>query len=422
MDINGPNPRPSRARFDQSPDQTPAFVPPDRIAADEDVIDMSDADDSAAPITESKPPRKRGKVSAFFGGLADWWGNRSLFQKILITLSILLLVGAAATGLYLTVLKKPAPKAVTVQKQEVKPEPPKPTTEASQLTGMQVPIGTNQTPVTAIMIENSPDARPQSGLKDAGVVFEAIAEGGITRFLTLFQEAQPDYVGPVRSVRPYYIQWFRGFDASIAHVGGSAVALQILRTQGLKDLDQFFNPAPYWRITQRYAPHNMYTSVPKLLALEHSKGYNTSNFTGFARKAEKPAATPTAKAIDFAISSPLYYAHYDYNATTNSYLRSEGGKPHIDEKSGAQLNPKVVIGLVMPQGIDPDGLHTAYNTIGTGKAYIFQDGTVTVGTWSKDSDTTNFRFGDANGAPLGLNPGQTWLTVVGDSKYVTYVP
>ncbi len=403
-------------------DQEPTFEPPEKIAADEDIVDMSREDEKQSQNAYKRPSHKKGKLAAFFGAIGDWWQDRAGWQKILIIIGIVILIGAAATGVYTVFFKKTTTKTVTVQKQEVKEEPPKPTTEASTLTGVQVPIGTNQTPVTGIMIENSPDARPQSGLNAAGVVFEAIAEGGITRFLTLFQESQPDYVGPVRSVRPYYIRWARGFDAAVAHVGGSAEALQMIRSPGYKDLDQFFNTGPYWRISQRYAPHNMYTSVPKLLELEKSKGFTTSNFTGFARKAEAPAATPTAKSIDFTISSPLYYAHYDYDATTNSYKRSEGGKPHIDEKSGAQLNPKVVIAIVTPQGIDPDGIHTSYNMIGNGKAYIFQDGTVVEGTWSKESETAQIRFGDANGAPLGINAGQTWITAVGNPSLVKYTP
>lgn len=403
-------------------DQEPTFEPPEKIAADEDIVDMSQEDEHQSSRGHNQPSRNKGKLAAFFSAIGDWWRERAGWQKILIILGILLLIGTAATGVYAVFFKKPVTKAVTVVQPAAKVEPPKPTTEASTLTGVQVPIGTNQTPITGIMIENSPDARPQSGINAAGVVFEAIAEGGITRFLTLFQETQPDYVGPVRSVRPYYIRWARGFDASIAHVGGSAEALQMIRSPGYKDLDQFFNTGPYWRISQRYAPHNMYTSVPKLHDLEKAKGFTSTNFTGFPRKAEKPAATPTAKSIDFTISSPLYYAHYDYDATTNSYKRSEGGKPHIDEKSGAQLNPKVVIAIVTPQGIDPDGIHTSYNMIGGGKAYIFQDGTVVDGTWSKESETAQIRFGDANGSPLGLNAGQTWITAVGNPSLVKYVP
>ena len=314
--------------------------------------------------------------------------------------------------------KKPAtPVAKQVTKKQ---EPPKPTTVAARLSGVQVAPELDKLPVTGIMIENSPDARPQSGLKDAGVVFEAIAEGGITRFLALFQTEQPDYIGPVRSVRPYYLDFLAPFDAGIAHAGGSGEALAQVRSGAFKDMDQFFNPGAYQRVSTRYAPHNLYTSRAKLLELQNSKGWGTSNFTGFARKGEKASTAPNAKSINFAISGFLYNPHYDYDAATNSYKRSEGGKPHTDERSGAQLSPKVVIAVVMPHSYA--GIYSVYQDAGSGKAYIFQDGTVTEGTWEKPNRNTQIRFGDANGAPVGLNAGQTWITLVSAPGDVNYSP
>jgi hypothetical protein len=118
-------------------------------------------------------------------------------------------------------------------------EPPK---FYSNLTGNLVESdAVSKQAVTGIMMENSPDARPQSGLKDSGVVFEAIAEGGITRFLVLYQEQKPQLIGPVRSVRMYYVDWVAGFNASVAHVGGSAAALSEVRNGNYRDIDQFFN-------------------------------------------------------------------------------------------------------------------------------------------------------------------------------------
>jgi hypothetical protein len=261
------------------------------------------------------------------------------------------------------------------------------------------------------MIENSPDARPQSGLKDAGVVYEAIAEGGITRFVALYQEAQPDYIGPVRSVRPYYLDFIRPFEASIAHVGGPPQALSDIKTLGVVDLDQFANGGSYRRITARFAPHNVYTSMANLDALNSSKGHTSSNFTGFARKKEAPSAQPTAKSIDISISSAFYNVHYDYDVATNSYKRSEGGAAHLDEKTGAQITPKVVIALVMSRGIASDGQHTNYATTGSGHMYVFQDGILTEGTWAKADRTAQFVFAANNGQPIKLNPGQTWITI-----------
>lgn len=345
-------------------------------------------------------------------------------KQWVITIAVLIVVLGGGSVLAYKLTHKAEPKMATKQitkKPATKPAVPPLT---STLTGLPISDSTvNDKPVTAVMIENSQAARPQSGLDQAGVVFEAVAEGGITRFVALFQDTAPDYIGPVRSVRPYYIQWFMGFDAAVAHVGGSPEALQDLKTWGAKDLDQFANGGYYHRISSRAAPHNMYTSMANLNALEAKKGFGKPNYSGFARKAESPSPTPNATSIDFAISGPLYNSHYDYDKATNSYKRSEGGAAHMSVNSaGAQVQntPKVVVGLVMPKGIEADDLHTSYNTLGSGQAYIFQDGTVMVGTWHKENNVTNFTFTDQNGAAVKLNPGQTWLTALGSASSVSY--
>lgn len=355
-------------------------------------------------------------------GPIRWFKNLSKKGKIIFAI-VLLLIIATGTAATLFALRKPA-KPVPVAKVEppAPVAPPPPTTEASKLTGVQVKIELNKRPVTAIMIENSPDARPQSGLIDAGVVFEAIAEGGITRFLTLHQEDQPDYIGPVRSVRPYYIDWLHGFDAAVAHVGGSADGLAKIKSESIKDLDQFANSDAYWRINTRYAPHNMYTSMAKLDVVSNRKGYTNSKFDSWPRKEDKPSATPTAKTLDFAISGFLYNAHFDYDAATNTYKRSQAGKPHVDAKSGTQIAPKVVIANIMGFGVAYNGVNSYYDNIGTNKCFVFQDGTVTEGTWTKASGKDQITFKDANGVPIKLNAGQTWVSAVSNVGGVVYKP
>jgi hypothetical protein len=273
------------------------------------------------------------------------------------------------------------------------------------------------------MIENSMDARPQSGLSDAGVVFEAIAEGGITRFMALFQDTNPADVGPIRSARPYYVQWAMGFDAGYAHVGGSPEALANIKAWGARDLDQFYNGGSYHRISSRAAPHNVYTAIDALQQLEASKGYSTSTYTGLVRtKKANPSKTPAAKSINMSISGPLYNAHYDYNPATNTYNRSEGGAPHMDANGNRQISPTVVVAIVVPYTLESDGYHSQYQAIGSGQAFIFQDGNVTTGTWSKTDNKTQLTFTDAAGKPIGLNPGQTWITAVSDATKVSYSP
>ncbi len=386
---------------------TDSFITPEQMASLDDI--------DATIVTPPKPAAK----TSLRQKIADSWKNNR--REWLISAGVVIIGGVIVATVLTRLESKPVVSAVkpTVVKKVVAP---KPTTVASTLSGLQVDPTLNAKPVTAVMIENSQDARPQSGMSQAGVVFEAIAEGGITRFLTLFQDTAPEDVGPIRSARPYYLQWAMGFDAGYAHVGGSPEALADIKAWGMKDLDQFANSGSYHRISTRAAPHNVYTSIAALNQLEAAKGYTASTFTGFERKPEAKAKVPTAKAIDMKLSGPLYNTHYDYDSASNSYKRSEGGAPHMDAATNTQLSPKVLVSLIMPYGLQSDGHHSEYNTIGSGAAYIFQDGNVTVGQWAKTANNIQFSFTDAAGKPLKLNPGQTWLTALGAPSEVSYTP
>lgn len=300
------------------------------------------------------------------------------------------------------------------------PKPkPKPVIYYSPLTGEVVPnqAATLQ-PVTAIMIENSPDARPQSGLKQAGVVFEAIAEGGITRFLTLHQQDKPQLIGPVRSVRMYYVDWLAAFNASVAHVGGSYAALQEVRNGKYRDIDQFFNGAYYWRATDRYAPHNVYTSFAKLDALNKAKGYKTSTFTGFTRTDGKASSKPNATkvTINFNGYSSLYNTNYVYDKAHNRYNRYLAGAPHMDREKG-QITPTVVIAMKVAEStVLEDGYRESINALGSGQAIIFQNGTAQTVTWHKATKAKQITFTDSKGKDVPLDRGQTWIAAVPNGR------
>jgi hypothetical protein len=262
------------------------------------------------------------------------------------------------------------------------------------------------------MIENSPEARPQSGLKNSGVVFEAIAEGGITRFLVLYQQEKPSLIGPVRSLRRYDIDWLAAFNASIAHVGGSYYALKEIRNGNYRDLDQFFNDQSFWRSTDRWAPHNVYTSFKNLDALNKSKGYTSSKFTGFTRVDGQSNSKPTASTIDITISSDLFNSTYKYNAKTNNYTRYQAGALHLDREDG-KITPSVVVAMhVNESSVFEDGWREKITTIGTGKAVIFQNGTATNVTWHKKSQASQITFTDSKGNDVPLVRGQTWIAAI----------
>jgi Protein of unknown function (DUF3048) N-terminal domain/Protein of unknown function (DUF3048) C-terminal domain len=392
------------------------FRTPDEIAAEQALRDAS----AATKTTAATAGASRTHGSDWRQKLALHWPPG---KKEWAVAGVVILLAAVGTFLVIHHPKKPV--AVAAKPAIVKPVKPK--TVPSTLSGLPVDPSINKRPVTGVMIENSTDARPQSGLGQGMVVFEAVAEGGVTRFLALYQDTSPDNVGPIRSARPYYIQWALGFDAGYAHVGGSPDGLADIKAWGVRDLDQFANAGSYHRVTSRAAPHNVYTSITALNQLETTKGYTASTFTGFIRKAkEAPSKTPTAKTIDLTLSGPVYNVHYDYNPAINTYNRNEGGAAQIDANTGIQINPKVVIAMVVPKSngaLDTSGAYYSnYAVIGSGPVYVFQDGTVTTGTWAKSNNTSQITFTDAAGKPIGLNPGQTWLTAVDTTAKVSYAP
>lgn len=343
----------------------------------------------------------------------NWFKRHKRLAIILSIVAVLVIGGGVAAALYFLNQKPTETAPAMTIEEEPAPEPIK---YYSPLTGnlVETQAATTQA-VTGVMIENSPDARPQSGIKNSGVVFEAIAEGGITRFLVLYQQEKPQTVGPVRSVRLYYVDWVAAFNASVAHIGGSAEALKEVRSGNYRDIDQFFNSKYYRRASDRAAPHNVYTSFENLDALNASKGYTTSNFTGFTRTDSTALEVPTAKSIDVKISSATFNSHYDYNATTNTYDRSQGGAAHTDREDG-RVSPRVVIVMKVPQQkVLEDGWREQINTIGSGSATIFQDGDVKQVTWSKASKTQQIKFTDSDGVDVPLARGQTWITAVPSS-------
>ena len=390
------------------------FVTPELVGEREEIADETTAMNEEQAKAKKGSQAKRRKLPA--------WLQFTKKQWIIVGIVAVVLIGGVTT--YALTRESPPPKkpvhhiVATVRKPT-----PAPTTVASTLTGLPVSPSINKLPVTAVMIENSTFARPQSGLAEAGVVFEAIAEGGITRFVALYQDTAPSYIGPVRSIRPYYLSWLDGFDAIVTHVGGSPEAIQDLSNWNIRDMNQFYYSSYFTRIASRVAPHNAYTSMSQLNALENRLGYTASTYTGFSRKAPSPSKSPTATTINFNISYGAYNVQYKYNQADNNYERFEGGAPHMDiNGSGAQTQdaPKVVIAMIMPNHLESDGLHNVYGTVGSGTAYIFQDGTATVGTWKKTANNAQISFVDSNGKPIALDAGQTWITALGQANEVIY--
>jgi hypothetical protein len=408
----------------ESPDIPPAALPPEALNVQPlalpptDQIPYADNPELPSVSTENEddvaPEVQATPTKGFF---RTHWTLSKHRTIVFAVISMLLIIGCGAMAFF----TRPSGQGGTYVSQ--KPTyTPKVTTVASTLSGLQVEPDVNSRAITGVMIENSVDARPQSGLDQASVVFEAIAEGGITRFLALFQDTAPGYIGPVRSARPYYVQWCMSFDCALGHAGGSPEALSNIKSWGTKDLDQFANSGAYQRVTNRYAPHNLYSSIDSLNKLESSKGFSTPSFTPLVRKKSAPSKTPNASSIDVAISSATYNSHYDYDAATNSYKRNQDGAAHMTVDGAGnqtQITPKVVVVLVTSYGVASDK-HSSYGVTGSGEALVFQDGTVTHGSWNKDDYKSALSLKNDAGTILTLNPGQTWFVALPSTSKVSY--
>ncbi len=304
----------------------------------------------------------------------------------------------------------------------------------SPLTGQLVAPELAQRRVTAVMIENSIDARPQSGLEEAGVVFEAIAEGGITRFMALYQEQLPKNVGPIRSARPYYVQWARGFDAAYVHSGGSKEAIRLIPRIGIKDLDHGrYGTVLAERVDWRFSPHNVYSSMTKIDKIAKKNNFTKSVFTPFKyyreEQAKDPAKNqtsaeenndtkkskipvgPSASKIKIFISGANYNSEYKYDQETKRYPRFMAQRPHTDKDSNKQISPRNIVVLETNYGIHPDHIHSVYKTVGGGRITVFRDGQVFKGKWRKSSKTAMLELLNKDGEAMVLAPGQTWIVV-----------
>ena len=308
-------------------------------------------------------------------------------------------------------------------------------------------------PAYCIQTPNGTDgARPQAGLNEAGVVFEAIAESGITRFAAIYQNPTAAVIGPIRSLRIYYLEWDTPFDCTIVHAGGSGDALAAV-SSGYKNLDENYNYMYRGTYGGRLW-NNLFTTAAYLKKFSTDNGYTTSDIKGFARLTptesdaqradesvkEKLDITKPAKGDTSEVAVPVpeialtlgswasYNVVYNYDAESNTYLRSYGnGDAHevyncaaddLGEKnpedvcSLAQVAPSVVVAMVVQESRASDNYHEDIAAIGSGDAYIFQNGTVIKGTWKKPSKADQIKFTDTDGEEIKLAPGQTFVTAV----------
>ena len=264
-----------------------------------------------------------------------------------------------------------------------------------------------------VMVENAPQARPQTGLDQADIVYEILAEGEITRFVSVFQSQAAGEIGPVRSIRPYFVEIGDALDAIIVHAGWSQDAMDMMAGRNLAHLDEVYGDgAYYWRSTDRKAPHNLYTSVDLMKKGAEARKFRTEWNGPLLTFAKEGQSTLTGAAVHY-IQIPYlmgYFASYDYDAADGVYKRSMEGKPHLDKETGKQLQTKNLLVLESKhQIIDKEGRRIV-DVFGPNKGMIFQEGLSQAITWERKNGMLRAYASDGKEVPL--LPGNTWVQIV----------
>ncbi len=275
----------------------------------------------------------------------------------------------------------------------------------------------------AVMVENYIGARPLSGPAHANLAFEIPVEGGISRYLLVFDATTTiDAIGPVRSARPYFVDYADGLNAVYAHVGGSPQSLnEISNLAGFRDLNEFFNGKYFWRSANHTAPHNVFTRTDLLHEADASKRFRVGHFRSWHYKADEPLKSPTSSVRGTENGPALNYGHsysysvaWTYKRSKNVYLRSEAGRLQKD-RDGVQVQAKNIIVLhTNGSVIDSEG-RLKIRTTGRGKATLYRDGRKFDVIWTRALGV-HVQFEGLDGTDVYFDRGTTWIEVMLDGS------
>ena len=338
-------------------------------------------------------------------------------------LMIVLLVGimlVAFTVILGMILSSKKSSSYVVKKDDNKNAEIVAPTFTAPLTGLPVSEEISTRRPWAIVIENLPPIRPQSGLSAADIVFEAPTEGGITRFLAIFQsQLPPSLIGPIRSARPYFNDWSSTFQALYSHSGGTSEALKQLKGGygSLTDVNEFYNEHAYQRIVGKKAPHNLFTTAEKFWKYITNLGWDKTSTATKLNFGTRLSDGTTATNFIIPYFPSEYAVRYDWRPNEKYYLRAVGGNTQFDATTMEPIhvtNAIVMFTDIIPIPRDPL-FKVNLTTIGSGKILLFTNGQKYQGLWSKPTLESDLIFTDEAGNILPLTPGNTWISVVDNS-------
>ncbi len=275
----------------------------------------------------------------------------------------------------------------------------------------------------AVVLDNSPDAYPQSGLEAAELIYEVPVEGGLTRFLAIIAK-RVEILGPIRSTRPYINDLAKEYGAILVHAGGSPEALTNLERGKNEHLDEINGSkavqGAFWRTPDRPKPSNLYSSTEALYKAAESEKYNlqkSSQTLPLLAQGQEVGGNPI-KDITIFYPNRQAEARYVYNEKSKLFERYTAGKPHLSTEGEQLQAANVIVQFVHYRYLDGDG-RLQLLMHGEGDTLIFREGKVIEAKWRKiPGDFTSYV--NSKGEEIGLLPGPTWIQIVTTGTKVDY--
>ncbi|HEX4778720.1 MAG TPA: DUF3048 domain-containing protein [Acidimicrobiia bacterium] len=276
------------------------------------------------------------------------------------------------------------------------------------LTGLPDPSGqAAHRAALGVKIENTPQARPQSGLDVADVVYDEVVDGGITRFLAIFQSTGTDPVGPIRSVRPIDPSLVWPVGGIFAYSGGVASEVKAINAAPVLALDEDAAGTAMFRVSSRRSPHNLYGHPDKLWA-RGGKPVPPPPLFQYLPAGAVFAGQPVASFTVDESPDRSYDPTYTWDAASRTWKRAYGSRP-FTMTDGSQIAPANVVVQQTAYSPSPGAPGAIGQTVGQGPVWVFTDGKVAQGQWIRSSMAQPAHYVDGNGAPILLAPGRTWV-------------
>lgn len=259
------------------------------------------------------------------------------------------------------------------------------------------------------------DARPQSGLSKADIVYEVPIEGGASRLEPIYYGNTPDKIGPARSARPYIVDIAREYKAVLVHNGWSPAAQEYLQSDVIPYLPAAYNWGIFWRSDDRFSPHNCYTDGHAVMDLIEEKGMDeTQELRGFQflkKKKNAPALDDKKSAPEVEVNFVTCKNLYRYNQEEGLYYKWVDNLEYTDKETEAQIScSNVIVQYVKYTSVD-EKQRLAFDMCSGGDAILFTQGKIVRGTWSRETLDSSTIFKDKDGKEFKLTPGRTWVTI-----------